>query len=357
MTPVRVAVCICTYRRPAQLDQLLQALAKQQWSQMQAPAVNVVVVENEAIGPGKEVCRKRAVESKLAIQYAVEPRPGVPIARNRCLDIAEDKSDFISFIDDDEIPAPDWLEQLLLLQRSSGADVVAGPVFASFTIPPPAWLSRGHFHDSGPPSVPRRPTISRKIGGLFSPSRIFRVLFPLFSTQNKTKSGSSVYWFGTGNVLLRTDIIRDKKFRFEESFRHYGYGADTLFSRRIALAGYRIVWSNEAIVGHIIPPARMTVRWLMRRALQQGYCATLIDMTLAKGSSRRTRIALLGCAAIAINFFVLPFDVLAGRHHVVWRFLCLCRYVGRCAGALGLMLQYDRRENSEALKVSEISAP
>lgn len=347
MTPVRVAVCICTYRRPGQLDQLLQALANQHWSRMLPPAVTVVVVENEAIGPGKEVCLKWAAEAKLVIRYSIEPQPGVPVARNRCLDIAATCSDFITFIDDDEIPAADWLEQLLLLQLSTRADVVAGPVFASFAIPPPAWLSRGHFHDSGPPSAPRRSSLCR----------IFRALFPLFSPQNQTKSGSPVHWFGTGNVLIRTDIIRDGKFRFEEPFRRYGYGADTLFSRRVALAGYRIVWSNEAIVSHIIPPARMTVRWLMRRALQHGFCATLIDLTLEDGSARRTRIALFGGAAVAVNVLVLPLAVFAGRHHVVWHLLQVCRYLGRCAAVLGLTLHYDRRQNPEAPKVSEPTPP
>ena len=67
-------------------------------------------------------------------RYVHEPRPGISHARNR--GVAEAKGDFVAFIDDDELPAPNWLESLLLTQRTYRADVVLGPVRPVFDRPP-----------------------------------------------------------------------------------------------------------------------------------------------------------------------------------------------------------------------------
>ena len=269
MNQLKVAVCVCTYRRAAQLDQLLGALAELRWAQLPVPAVTVVVVENELDGPGKEVCDKHISQGKLDIRYAAEPLPGVPVARNRCLDLAADWSDFIAFIDDDELPESDWLEQLLLQQASAKADVVAGPVLATYVVPPPDWLVRGGFHDLSPPVAPR---------GSFL-QKLSSALIPRITDPDHRASGSPVQWFNTGNVLLRSDIVRQMGLRFDESLRQLGYGEDTLFSKQIAKAGYRMVWSNEAVTHHTIPPSRMTAGWPCSKVIARQFSTRSLGRT------------------------------------------------------------------------------
>jgi hypothetical protein len=53
--------------------------------------------------------------------------------------------DFFAFIDDDEIPDPNWLEQLLLTQARTGADVVRGCVEPILPDGSPTWIKDGHF--------------------------------------------------------------------------------------------------------------------------------------------------------------------------------------------------------------------
>jgi GT2 family glycosyltransferase len=329
----RIAVCICTYRRAAQLDRLLQALADQRWTQFGEPSVTVVVVENEAGGPAKEVCRKHVAAGKLNIRYSAEPKAGIPVARNRCLEIAGDVSDFIALIDDDELPEADWLEQLMLLQGATGADVVAGQVLGSYLIPPPAWLVNSRIHDSRPPIALEGSVLSRLVGALFHP----------FPVPARIASGTRVKWCDTGNVLFRTAIIRAKGLRFDESMRHLGFGADTVFFRQVTRAGYRIVWSNEAIVHHDVPPERMTATWIIRRGLQQGFCGTLIDARLRGRPPLRIKLALFGLTWAFVNVAMAPVSLLAGRRHLVWHLSEAARWLGRSVASLGMTVRYNRR--------------
>ena len=156
------------------------------------------MVENEAEGPGRSVCRRYAAAKALDIRYFAEPRPGIPVARNRCLEMAAESSDFIALIDDDEFPMPNWLDQLLSLQCLTRADVVTGSVVGANPISTPAWLARSRAHDSHPPVIADGAAINRLLRSLFRP----------FPGPKHVASGTVVNWCDSGNVLFRTDIIR-----------------------------------------------------------------------------------------------------------------------------------------------------
>jgi len=330
---IRIAVCICTYRRAAQLDRLLQALTHQRWTRLPAPAITVFVVENEAEGPGRLVCRRYAAARALDIRYFAEPRPGVPVARNRCLEMAVESSDFIALIDDDEFPMPDWLDQLLSLQRSTRGDVVTGSVVGANPISTPAWLARSRAHDSHPPVIADGAAINRLLRSLFRP----------FPSPKHVASGTVVNWCDSGNVLFRTDIIRATGMRFDESLSHFGFGADTMFFRKIALAGYRIVWSNEAVVTHQIAAVRMSATWFIRTALQRGICGLLVEQRIGGRAPSTLGVSLYGFAGALLHIAMLPVSLLAGWRHVVWHLSQAAYFLGRCAGVLGIHLHYNRR--------------
>src|SRR5579883_1155797 len=110
MEAPRVAVCIATFRRPEGLRRLLSELQEQTFHG-EPPAVDVVVVDNDEARSAQAVCR----DSPLArLHYVHEPRRGIPQARNRAIKTARELGcGLIAFIDDDELPANDWLDQLL----------------------------------------------------------------------------------------------------------------------------------------------------------------------------------------------------------------------------------------------------
>lgn len=96
-----VTVVICTRNRPVLLERCLSALAR-----LDSRPDQVMVVDNSA---GNQDTEK--VARKFSAQYIVEPVPGLSRARNRGL--AECSTEIVAFLDDDAIPAPDWLGKLM----------------------------------------------------------------------------------------------------------------------------------------------------------------------------------------------------------------------------------------------------
>ena len=121
MTPV-LSICVPTYRRPGGLFLLLGSLDAQVFSEA-PPAIRIVVVDNDETESAREVVDDARSFLRHPVHYRVEKRVGIPQARNAALAAAL-SSDWIAFVDDDEVPEPGWLDALLRTQRATGADVV-----------------------------------------------------------------------------------------------------------------------------------------------------------------------------------------------------------------------------------------
>ena len=106
-----VAVCIATYRRPDGLRRLLHALEQLEFRVSALPSVYVVVVDNDpSVGAGFQVCNE-IHDFRWKLQALREQRKGISFARNTAMHRAlELGADAIVFIDDDEVPEPEWLE-------------------------------------------------------------------------------------------------------------------------------------------------------------------------------------------------------------------------------------------------------
>src|SRR4051812_5167014 len=114
---VRIAVCICTFKRLEFLRRLLRALDQQETAGRFT--LTVVVADNDAAQSARGVVEEFSNRSFKLI-YCAEPRQNIALARNKALQNAE--GDFIAFIDDDEFPADDWLQELLATCEKYRAD-------------------------------------------------------------------------------------------------------------------------------------------------------------------------------------------------------------------------------------------
>lgn len=99
--PLTVTVVICTKNRPMMLKECLRGIAR-----LDPKPDQVLVVDNTQ---GDE--ETEAVTREFGARYAAEPTPGLSRARNRGL--AECNTDIVAFLDDDAVPAPDWLGILI----------------------------------------------------------------------------------------------------------------------------------------------------------------------------------------------------------------------------------------------------
>jgi len=224
----RVAVCVATYLRPEGLRRLLGALASASLPRL-APSVDVVVVDNDPQGSARAICEEARDWLPFDLHYAIEKRRGIPQARNTALALAVPFADFIVFTDDDVEPAAGWLAELLRVQALYRADVVAGPNPPRFLEEPPAWIREGRFFDGQ--------------------ARV---------------TGTLVDTAATHNVLVRCEVLERMDRLFDERFALHGC-TDSEFFRRVARAGYRMVWAQDAVAHECICATRMTLRWLLQR--------------------------------------------------------------------------------------------
>ncbi len=105
---MKVSVIVPTYRRTADLERCIAALAAQR-----RHADEVIVVargDDQATRAWLE--HHRTLPSSLALRVALVNVPGVVAAYNRGLDSAT--GDVICFTDDDAAPHPDWIERIAL---------------------------------------------------------------------------------------------------------------------------------------------------------------------------------------------------------------------------------------------------
>jgi glycosyltransferase involved in cell wall biosynthesis len=298
---VKVAICVATYRRPQGLTRLLEAIGRLVLGDPE-PEVCVVLIDNDPDGTAAEPFRAAADRLRWPIIYLHEPRRGISHARNRAVEWAKESVDFIAFVDDDEIPDPDWLDQLLTVQRQHNADVVTGPVLSVFEVPVPSWLAR-------------EPAFER----------------PRFPT------GTRVDVARTGNVLIRVAKLGDTH-RFDARFGLSG-GGDTLLFLQLLQAGSSIVWADEAVVDEWVPANRATALWSLKRAFRAGNAWSLCEREV--WPSRMVRVLRLakGVVRVVQGVALLPTAIVLGQRGAVRALRFICLGAGNAAGVLALRYQ------------------
>lgn len=283
---MRVAVCIITYRRPDGLRRLLDILDAQTFRD-DPPELEIVVVDNDAERSGASACDSFRPISKWPLIYEVEPRRGIPFARNKAVSLVVDSAELIAFIDDDEEAEPNWLDELLRVQRQTRVDIVTGPVAAHFAEPVPTWITRGRLFGS------RRHTTGDRLNVAY-----------------------------TGNVLVRSHVYRTIGKHFGEEFAITG-GSDSEFFRRVHRAGHKIAWADEAVVHEWIPRSRACVSWLVRRSYRAGLTLAVIARKQTPGWKTRLLSVSKAGVWLVIGGFVCLAGLVTGRAVMVkgWRLL------------------------------------
>ena len=126
---MKVAICICTYRRPDGLSKLLDALQLLEFD----GEVTVAVADNDAALEGMAVCKALPETYRWPVHTTTVEKQGISHSRNAAANLAlQSDPDFIAFLDDDEWPDPQWLKELVRVQQDKDADAVGGPTLSVF---------------------------------------------------------------------------------------------------------------------------------------------------------------------------------------------------------------------------------
>lgn len=296
MSIPHITVCICTFKRAELLKALLGRLEQQQTGGRFT--FSAVVADNDSARSAEPVVAACTAAGRLPVTYCVEPQQNIALVRNRALQHAT--SEIIAFIDDDEFPADDWLGKLIEAQAGYKSDGVLGPVKPYFDYAPPQWVVKGKFFE--------RP---------------------------EHATGHRLNWSQTrtGNVLFSKDILEGDAMPFRAEFGAGGEDVD--FFRRMMGNGRSFVWCNEAVVYEVVPPARATRTYLLKRAL-------LIGSNSAKSATHRLRNAVKATAGVVTYALVLPVVSLFGQHFFVRYLFKLLYQASRLRALLGMGLVTQR---------------
>jgi glycosyltransferase involved in cell wall biosynthesis len=260
---------------------------------------SVVVADNDPGRSAEPVVAKFSATAPMRITYCVEPQQNIALVRNRALQHAD--GDLIAFIDDDEFPVDNWLLSLVSAYKQYGVDGVLGPVKPYFEHEPPQWVRKGGF----------------------------------FERPNHA-TGYKLSWAEcrTGNLLFRKSILDGIDTPFRPAFGTGGEDVD--FFRRVIDMQFVFIWCRDAIAYELVPPARCTRSFLLRRALLRG-------SNSSKYTAGRLRNFLKSVIAVPCYSLALPVLAVCG-HHVFLKYLVkLCDHASRLLAFAGWSVVKERQ--------------
>lgn len=295
----RVLIAIPTFRRPDGLRRLLIAIAAMDT----AADIKVLVADNEgAHGAGTGVVREIAAAYRFPIDVIAVPERGLSSVRNAMVAHArrDPTLDYVAMIDDDEWPTARWIDDLVAMQRITGADVVGGPNLPVFAPGAPDWARH----------------------------------CPLFVSDDMPDGPVDIVW-GTCNLLLhKSAFAHSDSNLFDPAFNQSG-GEDVDAFMRLKASGHRFAWSRSAVVWDDVPASRTTLGWITRRAFRIGNSNMLVQLRWKYGRHGRLLALPATLAAIAANLGLLAaFSFYPGK-----RLTYYCRVVrsfGKLAFLTGL---------------------
>jgi succinoglycan biosynthesis protein ExoM len=277
---VVVVICICTYKRSELLERLLLSLQHMQLGELNPKYFRALVVDNYPDGLARVVCDRLSGTLPIELDFVEETQRGRPFARNQAVDEAlRREGDFIAFIDDDDLPEPDWLFHLIEKQQQTMADIVFGAERKLINADWSSWLKK---------------------------SPLFQKGYKEGFTEYGTPRGIATY-----NVLINRSIIEKVRsatgFVFSAEFARLP-GEDTEFFIRAARSGATFARADESVINRNYEPHRVTVLGLLQEANGLGkYNMLLLKRYGASGQASRRRTKAL--AKITSNLLKLPFCI------------------------------------------------
>lgn len=266
-----VSVCLCTFRRASLVDTLVGLAAQKLKAGI---TFDVVVVDSDLQGSAQDVVARAQSTLPISIRYVRADVAGVAAARN--LAVANAVGPWLAFLDDDEVPATNWLSALVACAECHQAQVVFGTVETRYPDGCPAWI--------------------RDVD-----------LFGKYTAP----TGTRVQHGPTCNTLLWRHALDGQPHVFDLSYGTTG-GEDTELFNRLSAQGVVMVTCREAVVSETIESHRLNRHFLMRKAVRVGETYFRIFFAQAPLFARASLLARASAQCLLaslVALILLPFGL------------------------------------------------
>jgi succinoglycan biosynthesis protein ExoM len=297
--PRLLSIVVPTYRREGLLPPLFRAVEAQAASS--AHAFELVLVDNSPEASAQQT----AAAAPAFVRYVHEPRTGVARARNRGL--AEAKGTHVIFLDDDELPAPGWLDAFAAAAER-GDKAAFGAIEPAFAAPPPDELR-----------APLERVFSRRLRG--APG------------QDVTLQRA---YLGSGNSMFQREVLALETPTFDPGFDRGGEDV-WLFRQLVDRHNIPLTWCPDALVAELVPPDRATLAFLKARRFSDGQLRCLVES--GRGGVAGTARVAVWMAAGAAQVTIFGLGALAVRPLSKAR---STRFQLAATGGLGKLLWWRR---------------
>jgi glycosyltransferase involved in cell wall biosynthesis len=327
---MELTVCICTHNRPRYVSGCLDGLRRQC---VPTGSFAVLVVDSGSTGDAADDLAALAAAYDGARLIRVG-QPGVSAARNAGAWGA--RTPFIAYIDDDAIPAPDWVASILTAIRkgSRRPALIGGRILPQWEAPLPAWW---------PPSLRGVLSIIEFEGaGEYRTSTLPQGLEPYAANMVvHVLSLLAAGGFGTGIGRFGICLLSDE---------------DVQLAWKLQDAGHSVRYDSSIVVHHQIQARRLTPQWLLARLYWQGASTVVTRRMLDRPEAvwrefpRRLLVALLCAPAWFIPAESTRFLAVRWRLAYATGFIraALGWKVGRAAEREGVPQPLPRRQKAVA---------
>ncbi|MBT9591241.1 MAG: glycosyltransferase family 2 protein [Thiobacillus sp.] len=236
---MKLTFAFCTFNRADRLEKLVSAMRAQE-----CPVpFEILVVNNNSKDNTLEVLESLQRQPGAPLRIFTENAPGIVPARNRVLAEAH-ASEFLVFIDDDELPHPGLLNAAYDALENEAADCVGGRVDIDFaTHGRPAWLGDD---------------LLGFLAAIDHGGRAFWI-----------KGEDTPVW--TSNIAYRMAFLREHGLKFDARYNREGAsasgsggGEDVVMLRRLLALDAKIRYRPDMAVDHGVEAWRLRKHYFLR---------------------------------------------------------------------------------------------
>jgi succinoglycan biosynthesis protein ExoM len=294
---------ICTFHRNEKLTAMLER-ASELCDVDGAPRLAVFIADDSSDGAAEVVAQVFNDHFRGGMSYRHVGSGNISTARNVVLDECRHLAPFVAVMDDDCMPEPGWLVELLEMERSTNADIVTGHRVFGAPADAPKWL----------------------------------VEQPFFSDQPSFEDGSEPGMGPTGNALFSSAWLSSRGVRFDPAFGKAG-GEDMVFYAEARKHGAVIRHAAHSVVTEDFTGSRLTFRYHLFRQFWLGNNIAQINRTTHE--AKPTRL-LLRCGKAMLRAVAMPFANLIRRKppQFRWALATVGRSVGLALGVFGVTIDH-----------------